>query len=375
MPRTEMGGELQPGVAEVPVDAAPSQPPPIPKPGDPGFMGPVVGGPPPMELRGRARFEHEANNIRFSTGFWGMEFNNYVLGLKEDPNDPEYNEVLRWAKTKAQQELAKQSKLTERTRFGSKPTDLFKLPADASGRVSTLPSSNKSVTAVEGAQPDLTMGAFSGDTGDEEKKLERERQRTTKALPGKGEDIFKGRRISDEEVYEQHAEGQDAYLNQFLQNQGVTLSGQTESTALKSGNYVYVGKEYDSATNTEHDVYMYVQDAEFALVDLGSAQIAAYQTALGLPSTGKSDPDLQKLWNYAVGQARGYAARGQKVTVKELMDLYVSSAAAENAKRGGGGGGGRNTIGETPEEIAAIDYYRAMMAVLGDISGVPDAKA
>jgi hypothetical protein len=373
MPRGELGvdpvtGEDIPAPPPTPPVTPTQGGPPVPRPGEPGFMGPLPPGVgPPVTLfgpRGRARFEDEANRQKaqntFTTGFWGKEFNEWVLSLREDPNDPEYNQVLQWAKRKAEAALKARNPVQDRTRYGSKPLDVFRLTEDEQ-----VPEPGGKVFGRipgRGGTPGPTQ-----EIDDSEKRRERELRGDIRAAE---QPVFKGRKITDDEIYEQHAVGQDAYLNQFLANEGITLSGETKSTALKSGQYVYMGKEVDPTTHAEHDVYMYGQDAEFALVDLGSTQIAAYQKALGLQETGKSDPDLQKLWNYAVDQARGYAARGQKVTVKELMDLYVASAAAEAAKRASGGGGGGRSI-----PLEDFDYYRVMQQILGDISGVPDAQA
>ena len=56
--------------------------------------------------------------------------------------------------------------------------------------------------------------------------------------------------------------------------------------------------------------------------------------------------------------------------IEALIREQEAKIAAAKAK--GGGGGGSGLVGETGAEMVAIDYYRAMMQVLGDISGVAE---
>lgn len=347
--------------ANLPNDAPPNasnagqDPPPLPLPGQPGFTGPAGPSQAPV-LTGKARLDDLIVRMQYVFGMRAedeknLSYNNddfyrWVLTLQDDPMDPEYSRLVAAEKAHAREMLGDRAPSASGV-AGPGPSG-FSASGDRAKPPVALP-------------PDPTVEGH-------RRRVENELYIQPELLESK-QTRFKGRQIDDSEIIDQggvSSNQQDQYLQQFLENEGIQLTGTHKLNALKTGNYVYAGKETDEHFGTQHDVYMYEQDAKFALVDLGPTQIAAYQKALGLPATGRTDPDVQKMWNYAVDQARAYAARGQKVTVKELMDIYVASAAAESAKRGSGG------AGSTPLED--FDYYRIMQQILGDTSGVPNAQ-
>lgn len=354
-------------------------PPKLPKPGDPGYMGPVLPTGPtiPTVLRGRARFEYMVNQMgrSFGSGVWGHDFNTWVMGLKDDPSDPEFNLVLRWARAEAQKREAAGPAGTQGTKTykGTLPIDpsTWKLPEDVIKATEGLGEVGKNTTTGVPGSPGST--AISKQKTDKISQMEWEEQ-----LPRNRElwkqTVFKGGPEAAEMLQELGVTDPD--LQKFLEGQGITLDAPDSNISLRSGAYVYMGKEYNSEYGAERDVYMYGDDAKNALATIDPAVIQSWQTQLGLDPTGKIDPDLAKFWDYAVSEARRYAATGNKVSVRDLMDMYVASAAKERARSGGGGGGGGSGLGEdNPEDQAAVDYYRAMMAILGDISGVPNAES
>lgn len=172
--------------------------------------------------------------------------------------------------------------------------------------------------------------------------------------------VFRGRAIGTDEIYTQGAI-QDPDLQAFLSANGIALQGDQRSAATRSGNYVYMGKEHSAELNVDRDVYMFVDDAKAASMKVDGNKISKYQSGLGLTVTGKMDGTLLGVWYQAVEQAQLAAvADSPKLTVEEWFDLLMTSKIA--SKNSGAGAGA--------PPLEANDYYRAMMQVLGDISGV-----
>lgn len=366
--------------------ALPDAPPTLPKPGDPGFTGPVLPGPNPLVptvLRGRARFEAMVNQMGagFASGVWGHDFNAWVMGLKEDPNDAEFNQVLAWAKSNAKRhEQGLQAAITNQKDKTAKQKKIdattWKVP-DNLGDPSAV--SGLGTGQVPGIGPSAQSASVNDALAEKAKGTPTKKQQQIMKHEWEQEralwqqDTFKGRPMETGEAQEQ---AQDPWLMEWLKKEGIVLQGDNKTVALRSGEYVYMGGEYSAEYDATRGVYMYADDAKNAIATIDPGVIANWQKQLGIEATGKIDPDVSKFWDYAVAQASRYAATGSKVSVRDLMDIYVASAAAErNRGGGGGGGGGAGGLEEDPEDQAAVDYYRAMMAILGDISGVPNAQA
>lgn len=330
----------------------------------PPKLGPPLPGTTPSPtagLTGRAKFEALVNSMPFGKAAWGHDFNQWVLSLKPDPSDTEFNNILVWAQNNAKSHEAGTAKsLGGPPEQGGPKSRLsaLNLPAD-------IPNAeeNKNRFSVPGNVPPPSDPGGGPPTGVAPKVNEiddragrREAGKVTKWM----QPTFKGAPIKPDEIY---GAGEDDFLHKFRTEQGIQLTDNDKSLALRSGNYVYMGTEHNTQYNVDRDVFYYVDDADNALVDLGPATLSGYQAALKNPVTGKTDKVLDGLWKQAVLDASKYAARGQKVTVRELMDLYVAGQAGG---AGGGGGGGA-------AKLEDIDYYRAMMQVLGDISGVGHA--
>jgi hypothetical protein len=157
------------------------------------------------------------------------------------------------------------------------------------------------------------------------------------------------------------------FLRQFAKLQGIDISRVGKEALTRTGDYVYAGTERDEY-GFERPVYIFFADAKASMARWGPDRIKGFQRQLGLPQTGMAEGDLKKLWDYAVEVAQEYAKAGMKVDVQFIFDTVFKQAVAQYqaSLRGGGGGGG----GAGTEPLSEIDYYFAMMPVLGDISGV-----
>lgn len=299
--------------------------------------------------RGKARFEAEmsAAQGRIFGGAWSHDFNQWVLGLREDPEDPEYNAILAWAKSNA--ERKEKGLDASANNAGEKGTEGFKIPDG----ILKKPTLTAVQPAAGGDKTPVFQGGFKSAESDAEFGKER----------------FQGGTLQTQKRPDDDSPG-NAELNKFRREKGLMLPPEDASRAKTSGEYVYMGTEQNPNGKAQRDLYMTEADAKAAIGAIPEAKVAAYQKMLGLPQTGKIDGDLMTLWNNAVVQAQVYAQNGKKVSVQELFDVRVNALAARLKARGGGGGGGGGGLQQDPEDMAAADYYMAMMQILGDISGV-----
>lgn len=392
-------------------------PPPGPAPGNfgmdaagPGFPG--VGAPgvpnplaPPPGLRGRSRFENEVNRRTFTGGLWADEFNQWVLSLPEDPLDPEYNAVLRWARDQARQKLAEATRLRKekeearnlrirraggKDRLAAQEGDFIPAPGEPEKTTKPFrgpqgyegqPSTTRHMTErkehgfeVPSDATSAAKAAAAGPDGpSEEEQLRAENapsaQRKREAAEW-GRPRFKGLPITAADLFGNPlgATSGDPDLDAFMSENGIVLNPYTANKAVMTGQYVYFGQEYNETLNTSRDVYMFTDQAKSSGVDpklLPPALISQYQKDMGLPVTGRVEGELKQLWDKAVDYAVDLIKTGQKISPKEVFTVWVQSLIEQykaSGGRGGGGGGGAR--------METFDYYRAMMQVLGDISGV-----
>lgn len=346
-------------------------------------MGPPVPGLaaalPPGGLTGRARFEAEVKGSIFGANVWGHDFNQWILSLKEDPNDPEYNLALRWAQGQAKQKesgtASSIGKVGKQVAKGGTLPQGFKVPdeviADQKAAIGSvdLPG-GQGPAGVEPSGSQIIGGPLSDDATGRPDGLSRfdqkvEQEQHVADVKQSKKPVFRGRQVGTDELY-QPVGPLDAYLDAWLSENGIALEGNSKTIALRSGKYVYMGTEHNSELNTDHDVYTYVEDASAAGVNpavVEPALIQQYQAALGFTVTGRMDPYLMGKWDEAVSQAQRYAMTGVKMSVKELFVVLMSSIVAQKKAQGGSGAA----------QMEEFDYYRSMMQVLGDISGVDNA--
>lgn len=302
--------------------------------------------------RGKARFEAEmsAAQGRLFGGAWSHDFNQWVLGLREDPNDPEYNSILAWAKGNA--ERKEKGLDASANNAGEKGTEGFKIP-EGILKKPTLTAAQPAAGGDTTSTAPVFQGGFKSAESDAEFGTER----------------FQGGTLQTQKRPDDESPG-NAELNKFRRDKGLMLPPEDASRSKTSGEYVYMGTEKNPNGKAQRDLYMTADDAKNAIGAIPEAKIASYQKMLGLPQTGKIDNDLMGLWNQAVQEAQVYATQGRKVSVQELFDIRVNALAARLKARGGGGGGGGGGLEQDPEDMAAADYYFAMMQILGDTSGV-----
>jgi hypothetical protein len=321
-------------------------------------------------LKGRARFDSlmQSNLHMFGSGYWGHDFNTWIMSQKEDPTDLEFNALLAWAKRNAK--LVEERGL-QRQAGETGPVTKISPPENPMGGLQTGVQAPIGPSGVPPEPPPPpTEKSFKGtvDDPEEEKRLQGAPRREYMADQ---KTRFKG---STDDLEFLLGQGElSPGEQQYISTNGTTLNGPKEEYAKKSGAFVYMGAEA-GASGATHDVYVYYKDAEAGIFTIPADQMKTYQKRTDLDTTGYPQDELQGEWNKAVGEAQQYAKAGIKISVRELFDRRIARVEAQlRASRGGGGGGGGSSfVGENPAEVAAIDYYRAMMQVLGDISGMPN---
>lgn len=319
-------------------------------------------------LSGKSRWDMVyATNPGLFAGPWA--YKRWLMSLPDDPGDTEYQALL-------QKERDRFTQWAGIASLGQQ--DVVGLGDKVAKRVSRSEEQKRWQTymggsAMDSGVPGPTATSAAGPPAEAKKsksQAERQGEREDKLTAGQAkylwsQPVFRGREISDDEVYVPggpQGGPTDTFLDQFLTENGIQLSGDSRSKATRSGHYVLMGTEHNKELNADRDVYMFTADAKAAGQRVDPALLSKYQAGLGLVVTGKMDPILENYWDQAVSMAQRSAVTGIHMSVQEWFDLIVSSAVA---KRGGGGGGGGGS-----QPLDANDYYRAMMQVLGDISGV-----
>jgi len=341
-------------------------------PGVPPIYGPPATQPNPVAgLHGSARWEATVRSAlsMFGGRMWSRDYNMYVLSLQDDPNDPEYNTALAQAKVYAQKFESGQTP----DAVGSGAPSNVGTPLVGPGQVGHMAVN----TAIpQPVPPGSSLHEPKTPSGLQHPKVQKlnevqEQKQAMQEIRRNSGDIFTGTPASDQSLAT--PTGTDPILAQFMDVNGKLLTGPQAEMAKRSGSFVYMGM---TTSTTEHgytaqkNQWMFVQDAYAGLAAQGPEKVKQYQGMLGVEQTGilNNDADgLQSMWNAAVKQAQLYAVAGLKVSVQEIFDSYLRSTVAAKKSRGGGG----SFIGDNPVDIAAIDYYRAMMQILGDISGMP----
>lgn len=318
MPIEDGGPKTPAAPATPPPGPAPFIPPPdlnltVPGPLAPGLLVPV----------GKARWDELLTKQGFQMPSMGSEkYDEWVLSLAEDPGDAEYTAIVREQKAQAQRrkEQREAEKAEQVTKTATNATGFKR--AEANAEFDTRPR-------------------------------------------------FLGGDVQDPNDSTKPQSAAEAELKEFTKNnKGIPLDNGMYADRMKtSGQYVYSGTEASRTGDRSREVYQSADQAKTEIFDIPEAKIKAYQKMLGLPETGKVDKTLQSVWNDAVEMAQGYATQGHKITVQELFDIQMRAYASQRASRGGGGGGGGG-LEQDPEDMAATDYYMAMMQILGDISGV-----
>jgi hypothetical protein len=231
-----------------------------------------------------------------------------------------------------------------------------------------------------------------------------------------------------EPLPDQFVVGPDGQLVPITEGDPLSLEGGTYSgeQAVTSGQYVWLGdmaipeRTRFGELELPEDQYMSATDAANLPYHWGAEQIAYAQEALGLDITGFADQQLIQRWGYIVASAAGYAQAGRKIDPFMLLDMSYDAAQAAARGRGGGGGGGgggpaysksetkrflngmmveevgreatdeeveafygalvsagevdptqfaidwfRSAMGEEAGAFAAVDYYEAMLQILG----------
>lgn len=337
-----------------------------------GYLGPVA----PAELRGKARFDwlmQRAPN-RIFDGVPAYE--KFIQSLPDDPNDAEYSRLVSDAKRAGETGIAGDVK-NKILDVLPKPVTLVKgtLPKPGDPNYNPL----KTGGPPKPGEPDLKQsadtaaalaatGVTPANAGDEATLLQEQKHQAgvQRAVADWEQPVFKGGPVRGDL---NNTETKDPFIDRYMSESGFTLPNGTRAQLQRGGNYAYMGTEANpNLNNAKHDVFMYAQDALNAFTGLPGELLSRYQAGLGLAVTGRPDPILQGYWDDAVKMSAQSVANGTPISVRELFDLNVSSKMAQ--LKGSGGGGGGSGLEKTPVDMAAVDYYRSMMSVLGDISGV-----
>lgn len=356
-------------------DTPVATPAPTPTPGPGGALptpGPGASFPSQFGLHGRQRWDTVKST---APGVFAgpVAYRQWLEALPDDPSDPEYQAGLATERARFQKWWDAAGWAIPADVQGPNPYNQGKAPSfkdamkkfqDYLAGQETPPNLDPGGVGPSGMSASGPLGPPVGEAGKGKSQAERQGDLQDKReLPQAKylweQPTFRGRPIGTDEIYNNGAV-QDPFLQGFLDENGIQLSGDTRAKATRSGQYVLMGTETNKELGASRDVYMFVDDAKAAGQRLDPAKLAKYQAGLGLVVTSQMDPTLENYWDQAVEMAQRSAVAGIHMSVEEWFDLTVSSAIAK--KHGAGGGGS--------EPMEANDYYRAMMQVLGDISGV-----
>lgn len=351
---------------------APPVAPPLP-PGVP--IPPPTAVPAAPGLRGVARW-NALQQTRPGVFSGPSGYVDWLKSLPDDPNDPEYQHYLDDARKRA---FAGEGNPVEKVKAYDQAVNEYvtgtrrgMVKRDKEANPVVTPGSGAPGPSAQSATPYVAEGEKAKQSEfAEARDLENERvnkNKTRKTTLGAywKQPTFKGRPVGTDELY---TEGnvQDPYLQGFLSENGIQLTGDQQNKALRSGKYVYMGTEHNDELNVDRPVYMFTDDAQAASMHVDAAVLSGYQKALGSEVTGHMDPYMLSVWDKAVEMAsrdtQASDASHHPMSVREWFDILMQSAIAQ--KKAGAAGGG--------VQYEEFDYYKAMMQVLGDISGVGNA--
>lgn len=311
-----------------------------------------------------------ANRHRWPSGMWSHEFNEWILSIPEDPLDVGFTSQLRELQEKAREaesEIQAKKKADEEE-IRRKRANASAASLGTSGMVQPSTPTPDGIPTLPTDKPGGKIDTPVPTDEELEKDLKRATGKHNAKVRYENTSVFKGAPMDGQKLWK--GTGGDPYQDDFYAANGKAMQGPDAEYARKSGEYVVMGYEVDPYTGGKRPIYVYKEDARSGLVAMGKNRIAAYQKMLGIPATGTDDGSLQGVWEDAIKSAAYKAQAGVKTTVQEEFDDLMSHYAAVKRSRGGGGVGGNGGLEDDPEDSAAADYYMAMMAILGDISGV-----
>lgn len=348
------------------------------------FVGPVdkTGATAPLGMQGKQRFDYVMTQHPGSMQEGGPDYDSWLLSLPEDAADIQYTMLLRQAKAAAKARNNARSQAGPGGQLpGIYPEGGPPKPGQQQAGQGVITGIKKSKPleagqAVSGAPPGATQQPFNGENPGapgagkmkQDPTEQKEHREYTAGVP-----IIEGLPVdvtdAGVKVDPNNPGGApDPFVQQWATDEGLSVSNDQAKIAAKSGQWVYVGEVADPAGGMGYtrSKYVYVDDAEAELSAFSSDEIKKYQKQLGQDVTGVITPDLQAIWHNAVQAAQLAARAGKKVELRFLFDQLV----AAKASAGSGGGGGGAFGNESGADMVGSDYYQAMMAVLGDISGV-----
>lgn len=308
------------------------------------------------KLRGRARLQDliTRNKGYHGKGVWSKEFNQWILAQATDSLDEEYTRA-----------LSQTQETARRIERGDK-VDRARLPwlDQAAQPKRTRPDAATDEEQLRAEKPKSPLQA---------KPLTEEQQlREEKAYGAKWtqNSVFYGNPMTERSAW---SGKDDTELAKWMAREGKELGGNQAQFARTSGAFAYMGPSPASSVNEvgrRNETWMYTTTANGGLVVQGKDKVKAYQKRWGEPETGIPSDQMQNLWEKAVQHSQLYAQANIKVSVQEIFDSWLAQAEADRAAKKAAGGGRSSGLEESAVDMAAVDYYRGMMQVLGDISGV-----
>lgn len=318
--------------------------------------------------RGKDRFNKLLESAPAGWGGGNTEaYAQWLWSVPDDPTDPEFSQLLH----ERQRQLSaggypapQQGAIHYQGSASSSGFQGDRSTSDAAGRANRQAAADQKIAGIE-----------RGDIGKTRKReaADQDQYRQQTSAP-----IITGMPVDAQQILSDAAAVggapvgiPSAWLKDFTKDWDLGLEGDYAGAAAKSGDYVYVGQANDpnGGPNFKRDKYVYKDDAKASVTGMDPARVKAVQAKLGLPQTGLVDPTIAAIWDDSVEMAGRYARNGQKVTLDFIFDTLVSAQAA-----GRSGGGGGNGLEKGAVDQAGVDYYMAMMQVLGDISGVKSSN-
>lgn len=311
-------------------------------------------------LRGRLRWNAQKQTAPALQGT--PEFDQWVLSLKTDPTDFEYNDALGLAQRIAQQNVRERQQEMQQN---------LKPPK------SILASLKSGVQA--GAKQGLEQGGYKtvGLTTDDERAMDRDQKRQANPYLGGNPPNFVSydgiKTDADKESLGGGTPKPGSQSSDIADSSaGADYADVTDDQYIQAGGAVWVGDQMVQGPAGQKMVQGQYRNAADMMNDIyrwNSVQLAAFQKRYGLEVTGVQDDKTVQLWQWAVNTARYNTAMGQHRTVDSLL------VGATNNGRGRGGGGGGGGGGGVPADAAKRLLNSAMKEYAGREATAEELKS
>jgi hypothetical protein len=313
-------------------------------------------------LTGNDRWQAARQATAFAQN--SQQYDQWVLGLNNDPNDTAYNNIVSAEKQRAQlrttlrQQVGLENLTAEdekQIEQGLTPTHL-KPSAVSTGTSNTHPAADRQQNQADQAKSNThdfagRAGVFAAD---------QQQRASVNARRGANEDATRGK----PQGHMDQIIGPDGKPIQSpatstttgaKSQSGSLVQGATSAQAIGkqvvSGDYVWVGASLgqdvgpaaQGGTVHQADNYMSVADAKDVIARWDPASIIKFQKLMGLKPTGLPDTKTMSSWGNVIDTSALLTKAGKKMDPLTVAITYAKQYTNTGSGGGGGGGGGAGT--------------------------------